>query len=53
VELGEEALSRFFSLASPFLDERQRRLAAASMVEVLGRGGEARVAEATGMSPTR
>jgi hypothetical protein len=50
VELGEEGLSRFFSLTSPFLDERQRRLLAASMVEVLGRGGQARVAEATGMS---
>ncbi len=50
MELGEEGLSRFFSLTSPFLDERQRRLLAASMVEVLGRGGQARVAEATGMS---
>jgi len=53
VELGEEGLAQFFSLTSPFLDERQRRLLAASMVEVLGRGGQARVAEATGMSPTR
>jgi hypothetical protein len=50
VELGEEGLAQFFSLTSPFLDERQRRLLAASMVEVLGRGGQARVAEATGMS---
>ncbi len=50
VELGEEGLSRFFSLTAPFLDERQRRLLAASMVEVLGRGDQARVAEATGMS---
>jgi len=50
VELGEEGLSRFFSLTSPFIDERQRRQLAASMVEVLGRGGQARVAEATGMS---
>jgi hypothetical protein len=50
VELAEEGLSRFFSLTSPFLDERQRRLLAASMVEVLGRGGPVRVAEATGMS---
>jgi hypothetical protein len=50
VEFGEEGLSRFFSLTAPFLDERQRRLLAASMVEVLGRGGQARVAEATGMS---
>ncbi|MGC8627084.1 MAG: ISAzo13 family transposase, partial [Acidimicrobiales bacterium] len=50
MELDKEGLSRFFSLTSPFLDERQRRLLAASMVEVLGRGGQARVAEATGMS---
>jgi len=50
VELSEESLKRFFSLTSPFLDERERRLLAASMVEVLGRGGQARVAEATGMS---
>lgn len=50
MELGEEGLAQFFSLTSPFLDERQRRLLAASMVEVLGRGGQARVAEATGMS---
>ena len=28
VELGEESLSRFFSLTSPFLDESQRPLTA-------------------------
>jgi hypothetical protein len=50
VEVSREALERFFSLSSPFLDERQRRLLAASMAEVLGRGGQARVAEASGMS---
>jgi Rhodopirellula transposase DDE domain len=50
VEFGEEDLSRFFLLAAPFLDERQRRLLGASMVEVLGRGGQARVAAASGMS---
>ena len=43
-------LSRFFSVTSPFLDERQRRLLAASMVEVIGRGGQALVAVAAGMS---
>jgi hypothetical protein len=37
-------------LTLPLLDERQRRLVAAALVEVLGRGGQARVAEATGMS---
>jgi hypothetical protein len=50
MELSEEGLARFFSLSLPLLDERQRRLVAASMVEALGRGGQARVAEATGMS---
>jgi hypothetical protein len=50
VELGKEGLSRFFLLTSPFLDERQRRLLAGAMAEVLGRGGQARVAEAAGIS---
>ncbi len=50
MEFGEEDLARFFLLTGPFVDERQRRLLAASMVAVLGRGGQARVAEATGMS---
>jgi hypothetical protein len=50
VELNEEGLARFFSLTLRLLDERQRRLVAAALVEVLGRGGQARVAEATGMS---
>jgi len=50
VELDEEGLSRFFSLTTPFLDERQRRLLAASMAEILGRGGQARVAQAAGIS---
>jgi hypothetical protein len=50
VELGEEGLSQLFSLTSPFLDERQRRLLAAAIAEVLGRGGQARVAEAAGIS---
>ncbi len=50
MELSEEDLARFFSLTSPFLDERQRRLVAASVVAVLGRGGQARVADAAGVS---
>jgi hypothetical protein len=50
VELSKEELTRFFLLTSPFLDERQRRLVAASVAEVLGRGGQARVAEAAGIS---
>jgi len=50
VEISEEGLAGFFSVTSPLLDERQRRLQAAAMVEALGRGGQARVAEASGMS---
>ena len=50
MEFDEEDLAGFFSLTSPFLDERQRRLLAAAMAQVLGRGGQARVAEASGMS---
>ncbi len=50
VELSEEGLAGFFATTFPLLDERQRRLMAAAMVEGLGRGGQARVAEATGLS---
>jgi hypothetical protein len=50
VEVGGEALQRFFALTSAFMDERQRRLQAAAMAEVLGRGGQARVAAAAEMS---
>jgi Rhodopirellula transposase DDE domain len=50
VEVGEESLSRFFSQAFPLLDERERRLVAAAVVEMLGRGGQASVARVTGMS---
>ncbi len=50
MELSEEGLAEFFSTAFALLDERQRRLVAAAMVAALGRGGQARVAEATAMS---
>ena len=50
MELSEEGLSRFFSVSLPLLDERQRRLMAAAMVDALGRGGQARVAAAAEMS---
>jgi hypothetical protein len=39
-----------FELLRDFLDERQRRLWAAAEAQALGRGGIARVAEATGLS---
>ena len=50
MELSESGLAGFFARSFPLLDERQRRLMAAAMVEGLGRGGQARVAEATGLS---
>jgi hypothetical protein len=50
VEVGDENLNRFFSQTLPLLDERERRLLAAAVVEMLGRGGQAAVSRATGMS---
>jgi hypothetical protein len=50
VEVAEEDLAGFFSRVLPLLNERQQRLMAAAAVEMFGRGGQARVAEATGMS---
>jgi len=45
-----EALAGFFATLSPHLNEKQKRVAAGAMVEALGRGGQARVAEASGLS---
>jgi Rhodopirellula transposase DDE domain len=50
VEVTSEAFARFFEVMSPLLDERQRRVLAGAAAAMLGRGGQARVAEATGMS---
>jgi len=50
VEISEEGLAEFFSLAAPVLNERQRRLVGAALVNALGHGGQARVSEASGMS---
>lgn len=50
MEVGDESLKRFFSQTLPLLDERERRLLAAAVVEMLGRGGQAAVSRATGMS---
>jgi transposase len=50
VELSSEGLAEFFETVMPHLDERQKRVMAGAMVEALGRGGQARVAEASGMS---
>jgi hypothetical protein len=45
-----EAIKRRFELLAPGLDERQRRLLAASEALVLGRGGGVAVSRATGVS---
>ena len=50
MEITSEALTAYFRVILPLLDERQRRLVAAATVPMLGRGGQARVAEATGFS---
>jgi hypothetical protein len=50
VEVTPEALARFFAVMSPLLDERQRRVLAGAAADMLGRGGQARVTEASGMS---
>lgn len=48
--VSSEALAGFFSTLLPHLNEKQKRVAAGAMVEALGRGGQARVVEASGMS---
>jgi hypothetical protein len=50
VELTEDGLERFFVTVFPHLDERQRRVTVGAMAEALGRGGQARVVAASGMS---
>jgi hypothetical protein len=46
----DEAIKRRFALLGPHLDERTRRLLAASEAVALGRGGASVVARATGVS---
>jgi transposase len=50
VELSREELEGFFATTLPHLSERQRRVVVGAMAEALGRGGQARVVEASGMS---
>ncbi len=50
MQLNPEGLSRLFEVMLPVLDERQRRLLAGTVAEVLGRGGATRVSEASGLS---
>lgn len=49
-EFALQVVRDFFEAILPHLNERQCRLAAGSMAVALGRGGQARVVEATGMS---
>lgn len=50
MELSSEGLRSFFETVIPHLDERQRRIVAGAMAQALGRGGQARVVEASGLS---
>ena len=50
MELSPEGLAGFFDTVLPHLNELQTRVVAGAMAEALGRGGQARVVEASGMS---
>jgi len=50
--IDEETIRRQYEMLRPALDERARRLFVASHVQILGRGGIAAVARATGIAPT-
>ena len=50
MELSEVGLKSFFETVTPHLGERQRRVVSGAMAEALGRGGQVRVVEASGMS---
>lgn len=50
MEVTAEGLARLFEVMTPLLDERQRRVMLGATAEILGRGGQARVTEASGAS---
>ena len=50
MELSSEGLRAFFVTVLPHLDEKQRRIVTGAMADALGRGGQARVVEASGQS---
>ena len=50
MEVTEEDLAGFFAVVLPLLDERQQRLVGAAAVDLFGRGGQRRVAEASGLA---
>ncbi|MGH9024027.1 MAG: ISAzo13 family transposase [Acidimicrobiia bacterium] len=50
MELSLVGLQGFFETVLPHVNEKQRRVVAGAMVAALGRGGQARVVEASGLS---
>lgn len=50
MEVAEADLAVFFERVLPLLDERQQRLVGAAVVDLFGRGGQRRVAEASGLA---
>src|SRR5680860_766426 len=50
MELSVEGLAGFFETVLPVLGERDRRVVTGAMVAALGRGGQVRVVEASGLS---
>jgi len=48
--IGTATITARFDALSPFLDERERRLSAASEARAAGRGGVAAVSRATGIA---
>ena len=50
MELSPEGLAGFFDTVLPHLNELQTRVVTGAMAVALGRGGQARVVEASGMS---
>src|SRR5512142_2719905 len=49
--VSEEDMAEFFDVVLPHLDERQRRFARGAFSRMLGHGGTAAVARASGCSP--
>ncbi|MGP0029125.1 MAG: ISAzo13 family transposase, partial [Acidimicrobiales bacterium] len=50
MKVTEDGLEEFFSVISPLLDERQRRVVAGATARLLGRGGTTAVARVADMS---
>lgn len=50
MDISEDQLKEFFSFMFPLLDERQRRLMAGSLANIIGWGGRTMIARASGMS---